>query len=145
MPTTPLFALPYPNATDKVMFGSDDLQALAEAVEAKLAVAAARPIPIPFHVGGSLAVGVKTPKFIAPAAMTLRGLRAVLASGSGVAARLVVNGAANAGTATAAIGTAVVTNDFADVALAAGDTVAVEVTNAGASGVDLSVTAWATA
>lgn len=145
MPTTTTYGLRYPADTDRVADGAVAIGNLAADVDAALAaqLVIASYVPIPFHVTGTLVAGVKPPRFIAPRAMTLRLAKARNDTGTGSAYRLVVNGVAAAATAHTAVGVAVLTNDFADVALAAGDALQVEVTAPG-TGTDLSVTVLAT-
>lgn len=111
--------------------------------EAGVSVAASL-VPIPFHVSGALTTGVKKPKYLAPANMTLRGAQAVLDSGSGATYRLVWTTAAGVATALATSGavgsTATVSFDFADQNISTGDRVAIEVVSTGTGAGDLSVT-----
>ena len=101
-------------------------------------------MPISFHIAGSLSAGVKQPRFISPVACTLVNARAYAGGGSGVTYRLVKNGSTN-GNTSATVGAAVVTTSLSTVtSLAVGDTLQVEIVNAGTSGADLSVTIEAT-
>ena len=97
-------------------------------------------MPISFHIAGTLATGVKQPRFISPIACTLVNARAYAGGGSGVTYRLVKNGSTN-GNTSATVGAAVVTTSLSTVtSLAVGDTLQVEIVSAGTSGADLSVT-----
>ena len=101
-------------------------------------------MPISFHIAGTLATGVKQPRFISPIACTLVNARAYAGGGSGVTYRLVKNGSTN-GNTSASVGGAVVTTSLSTVtSLAVGDTLQVEIVSAGTSGADLSVTVEAT-
>ena len=101
-------------------------------------------MPISFHIAGTLAAGVKAPRFIAPVAMTLITARAYANAGSAVTYRLVKNGSTNSNTS-ASVGQAVVSTSLSTVtSLAIGDTLQVEIVSAGSSGADLSVTVEAT-
>ena len=101
-------------------------------------------IPISFHIAGTLATGVKQPRFISPIACTLVNARAYAGGGSGVTYRLVKNGSTN-GNTSATVGAAVVTTSLSTVtSLAIGDVLQIEIVNAGTSGADLSVTIEAT-
>jgi hypothetical protein len=101
-------------------------------------------MPISFHIAGTLSTGVKQPRFISPVACTLVNARAYAGGGSGVTYRLVKNGSTN-GNTSATVGAAVVTTSLSTVtSLAVGDTLQVEIVNAGTSGADLSVTIEAT-
>jgi hypothetical protein len=97
-------------------------------------------IPISFHIAGTLATGVKQPRFISPIACTLVNARAYAGGGSGVTYRLVKNGSTN-GNTSATVGAAVVTTSLSTVtSLAVGDILQIEIVSAGSSGADLSVT-----
>jgi hypothetical protein len=97
-------------------------------------------MPISFHIAGTLAAGVKQPRFISPIACTLVNARAYAGGGSGVTYRLVKNGSTN-GNTSATVGAAVVTTSLSTVtSLAIGDVLQIEIVNAGTSGADLSVT-----
>lgn len=99
----------------------------------------ATPVVImPFFIGGSVAVGLRRPEFIATVPMTLRGARSRSHAGSGTY-QVYVNGASASGAA-AAFGTAQALHDFADVNINAGDRVQINVATATADAVDLSVT-----
>jgi hypothetical protein len=99
------------------------------------------PVEIAFHIAGAVTTGLKVPKFIAPANITLQAARAVLDSGSGATYRIYVNGAAVTGIpASAAVGTSVALNDFSDKDINAGDTVQAYISNAGSAANDLSIT-----
>jgi hypothetical protein len=101
-------------------------------------------MPISFHIAGTLATGVKQPRFISPIACTLVNARAYAGGGSGVTYRLVKNGSTN-GNTSATVGAAVVTTSLSTVtSLAIGDILQVEIVSAGTSGADLSVTVEAT-
>ena len=101
-------------------------------------------MPISFHIAGTLANGVKQPRFISPVACTLVNARAYAGGGSGVTYRLVKNGSTN-GNTSATVGAAVVTTSLSTVtSLAVGDILQVEIVSAGTSGADLSVTIEAT-
>ena len=101
-------------------------------------------MPISFHIAGTLATGVKQPRFISPIACTLVNARAYAGGGSGVTYRLVKNGSTN-GNTSATVGAAVVTTSLSTVtSLAIGDVLQVEIVSAGTSGADLSVTIEAT-
>jgi hypothetical protein len=101
-------------------------------------------MPISFHIAGTLATGVKQPRFISPIACTLVNARAYAGGGSGVTYRLVKNGSTN-GNTSATVGAAVVTTSLSTVtSLAIGDVLQIEIVNAGTSGADLSVTIEAT-
>ena len=101
-------------------------------------------MPISFHIAGTLATGVKQPRFISPIACTLVNARAYAGGGSGVTYRLVKNGSTN-GNTSASVGAAVVTTSLSTVtSLAIGDVLQVEIVSAGTSGADLSVTVEAT-
>jgi hypothetical protein len=101
-------------------------------------------MPISFHISGTLATGVKQPRFISPIACTLVNARAYAGGGSGVTYRLVKNGSTN-GNTSASVGGAVVTTSLSTVtSLAIGDVLQVEIVGAGTSGADLSVTIEAT-
>ena len=101
-------------------------------------------MPISFHIAGTLAAGVKQPRFISPVACTLVNARAYAGGGSGVTYRLVKNGSTN-GNTSATVGAAVVTTSLSTVtSLAVGDILQVEIVSAGTSGADLSVTIEAT-
>jgi len=101
-------------------------------------------MPISFHISGTLATGVKQPRFISPIACTLVNARAYAGGGSGVTYRLVKNGSTN-GNTSATVGAAVVTTSLSTVtSLAIGDVLQVEIVSAGTSGADLSVTVEAT-
>ena len=101
-------------------------------------------MPISFHIAGTLSTGVKQPRFISTVACTLVNARAYAGGGSGVTYRLVKNGSTN-GNTSATVGAAVVTTSLSTVtSLAVGDTLQVEIVNAGTSGADLSVTIEAT-
>jgi hypothetical protein len=101
-------------------------------------------VPISFHIAGTLATGVKQPRFISPIACTLVNARAYAGGGSGVTYRLVKNGSTN-GNTSATVGAAVVTTSLSTVtSLAIGDVLQIEIVNAGTSGADLSVTIEAT-
>jgi hypothetical protein len=101
-------------------------------------------MPISFHIAGTLAAGVKQPRFISPIACTLVNARAYAGGGSGVTYRLVKNGSTN-GNTSASVGGAVVTTSLSTVtSLAIGDVLQVEIVDAGTSGADLSVTVEAT-
>lgn len=99
-------------------------------------------IAIPFHVSGTVTTGVKVPKFIAPAAMTIVDMYGILASGSGTTT---IRPSKNAGTTDGS--TLNVTTSAAhtaqSLALAAGDTLTVNVTAVGTTPTDCSVTFWA--
>lgn len=96
---------------------------------------------IPFHIANTVTTGLKVPKWIATAACTLRGARAVVNAGSGVTYRVYVNGAAPTGmTTSGAVGTSSSLHDFNDVTVAVGDVVQVNVIGAGTSASDLSIT-----
>ena len=101
-------------------------------------------MPISFHIAGTLATGVKQPRFISPIACTLVNARAYAGGGSAVTYRLVKNGSTN-GNTSASVGGAVVTTSLSTVtSLAIGDVLQVEIVSAGTSGADLSVTIEAT-
>ena len=101
-------------------------------------------MPISFHIAGTLATGVKQPRFISPIACTLVNARAYAGGGSGVTYRLVKNGSTN-GNTSASVGAAVVTTSLSTVtSLAIGDVLQIEIVSAGTSGADLSVTVEAT-
>ena len=101
-------------------------------------------MPISFHIAGTLAAGVKQPRFISPIACTLVNARAYAGGGSGVTYRLVKNGSTN-GNTSASVGAAVVTTSLSTVtSLAIGDVLQIEIVSAGTSGADLSVTVEAT-
>jgi len=101
-------------------------------------------MPISFHIAGTLSTGVKQPRFISPVACTLVNARAYAGGGSGVTYRLVKNGSTNSNTS-ATVGAAVVTTSLTTVtSLAVGDTLQIEIVDAGTSGADLSVTVEAT-
>ena len=101
-------------------------------------------MPISFHIAGTLAAGVKQPRFISPIACTLVNARAYAGGGSGVTYRLVKNGSTN-GNTSATVGAAVVTTSLSTVtSLAIGDVLQIEIVSAGTSGADLSVTVEAT-
>ena len=101
-------------------------------------------MPISFHIAGTLATGVKQPRFISPIACTLVNARAYAGGGSGVTYRLVKNGSTN-GNTSATVGAAEVTTSLSTVtSLAVGDILQVEIVSAGTSGADLSVTIEAT-
>jgi hypothetical protein len=101
-------------------------------------------MPISFHISGTLATGVKQPRFISPIACTLVSAQAYAGGGSGVTYRLVKNGSTN-GNTSASVGGAVVTTSLSTVtSLAIGDVLQVEIVSAGTSGADLSVTVKAT-
>jgi hypothetical protein len=101
-------------------------------------------MPISFHIAGTLATGVKQPRFISPVACTLVNARAYAGGGSGVTYRLVKNGSTN-GNTSATVGAAVVTTSLSTVtSLAVGDILQIEIVSAGTSGADLSVTIEAT-
>ena len=97
-------------------------------------------LPISFHIAGTLAIGVKAPRFISPVACSLTTSRAYVNSGSGVTYRLVLNGTTTSNTS-ATVAQAVVSTSLTGVtSLASGDVLQVEVINAGTAGADLSVT-----
>ena len=101
-------------------------------------------MPISFHIAGTLATGVKQPRFISPIACTLVNARAYAGGGSAVTYRLVKNGSTN-GNTSASVGAAVVTTSLSTVtSLAIGDVLQIEIVSAGTSGADLSVTVEAT-
>lgn len=101
-------------------------------------------MPISFHIAGTLAAGVKQPRFISPIACTLVNARAYAGGGSGVTYRLVKNGSTS-GNTSATVGAAVVTTSLSTVtSLAIGDVLQIEIVSAGTSGADLSVTVEAT-
>ena len=99
-------------------------------------------IPIPFAVAGAITTGVKKPVFIAPVAMTIVDMRTVLDAGSGVAVRPSKNKGTSDGTQKTGITTST-SSTAQTLSLSAGDTLGINVTNAGTSASDLSVTFWA--
>lgn len=94
------------------------------------------PVSIPFHFP-IISTGVKTARFIAPFNFTLTSIRARVESGSGVACRAVVNGS-NLATLSS-IGTSVVSTTY-NTAVTTGQVIQIEITSAGTSASDLSIT-----
>lgn len=99
-------------------------------------------VPVPLFINGGLTTGVVKPEFIAPVPMRVEIMLGRCGSGSGVNYRPSKNGGTSTGTTSADTGTSVVTTSQ-NVTLAAGDRLTVNVTDAGSSAADLSVTFWA--
>lgn len=97
---------------------------------------------MPFHISGAVTTGVKTPKFIAPVAMTVVDMYAILASGSGTTT---IRPSKNAGSSDGSTLNVTTSSGHTtqSLALAAGDTLTVNVTAIGTTPTDLSVTFWA--
>lgn len=94
--------------------------------------------PIPFHFPGAASAGVKTPVFISPWSGTILLSRFVAGTaGASTVFRVRKNGAQITGTPSAF--TASVQSVNHNVAVAAGDTIQIEVTTAGTAS-DLSIT-----
>lgn len=97
---------------------------------------------VPFHIGGTVGTGAKSPKFIAPGPLAIRGARAYAETGTTLTYQIYVNGAAISGAASGVgIGAAApVYYDFADVNINTNDRVQVFVASADATATELSVT-----
>jgi hypothetical protein len=101
------------------------------------------PATFSFYLDGVVTVGVSNIEILIPRAMSLTGLYARVASGSGVTVQLMKDGIA-VGPAEAGVFTTTIGPTFAAVAFAAGSRLGLQVTNAGTSATNLAVSTQST-
>jgi hypothetical protein len=99
-------------------------------------------VAIPFFLSSTVTTGVKLPKFVAPVAMTVVDMYAILNAGSGTTTiRPSKNGGSSDGSTLNVTTSSGHTTQ--SLSLAAGDTLTVNVTAVGTTPSDMSVTFWA--
>jgi hypothetical protein len=101
------------------------------------------PVTIGFGMPGACTVRTSNIEYLCSKPLSLTGFLSRVNAGSGVSVQLLKNGSA-AGTNAAGVFTTAITTSFTAVAFARGDRMGVQITNAGSSASDLSVSCDAT-